>query len=118
MHPEQLANPPSLPAPVRDGDHPAAPHRAQADDRDGVLAGCPCGVREISPNTNHNDGPPPHAYRLALGLADDTDRILGAGLGVKGYRALYRYALRRGRKALDGLLSAVADRAKGVSRGS
>ena len=40
--------------------------------------------------------------------------LVGAGLGVKGYRALYRYALRRGRKALEGLIGAVAVRAKGV----
>ncbi len=44
--------------------------------------------------------------------------LLGAGLGVKGYRALYRYALRRGRKALEGLTGAVAVRAKGVWRSS
>lgn len=44
--------------------------------------------------------------------------LLGAGLGVKGYRALYRYALRRGRKALEGLIGAVAVRTKGVWRGS
>jgi hypothetical protein len=39
--------------------------------------------------------------------------LLGGALGVKGYRALYRYALRRGKKALDGLIGAVAVRAKG-----
>ncbi len=44
--------------------------------------------------------------------------LVGAGLGVKGYRALYRYALRRGGKALEGLLGAVAVRAKGVWGGS
>ena len=44
--------------------------------------------------------------------------LVGAGLGVKGYRALYHYALRRGRKALEGLGGAVAVRAKGVWGGS
>ncbi len=44
--------------------------------------------------------------------------LVGAGLGVKGYRALYRYALRRGGKALQGLVGAVAVRAKGVWGGS
>ena len=39
--------------------------------------------------------------------------VAGAGLGAKGYRALYRYAIRRGRRALDGLLGAVAGRAEG-----
>jgi len=37
----------------------------------------------------------------------------GGGLGVKGYRAMYRYAMRRGERALDGLLGAVASRAEG-----
>ena len=37
----------------------------------------------------------------------------GGGLGVKGYRAFYRYAMRRGQRALDGLLGAVAGRAEG-----
>ena len=37
----------------------------------------------------------------------------GGGLGVKGYRAMYRYAMRRGQRALDGLLGAVASRAEG-----
>ena len=36
----------------------------------------------------------------------------GGGLGVKGYRAMYRYAMRRGQRALDGLLGAVASRAE------
>ncbi|TDJ53062.1 MAG: hypothetical protein E2O47_08445 [Gemmatimonadetes bacterium] len=44
--------------------------------------------------------------------------LVGAGLGVKGYRALYRYAIRRGQKALEGLIGAVAVRAKGVWQGS
>jgi hypothetical protein len=44
--------------------------------------------------------------------------LVGAGLGLKGYRALYRYALRRGGKALEGLVGAVAVRAKGVWGGS
>lgn len=44
--------------------------------------------------------------------------LVGAGLGVKGYRALYRYALGRGRKALEGLVGAVAVRAKGIWRGN
>ncbi|HAB30663.1 MAG TPA: hypothetical protein DCE19_08080 [Gemmatimonadetes bacterium] len=37
----------------------------------------------------------------------------GGGLGVKGYRARYRHAMRRGQRALDGLLGAVAGRAEG-----
>lgn len=37
----------------------------------------------------------------------------GGVLGVKGYRAVYRYAMRRGHRALDGLLGAVASRAEG-----
>jgi len=44
--------------------------------------------------------------------------LVGAGLGLKGYRVLYRYALRRGGKALEGLIGAVAVRAKGVWGGS
>ncbi len=44
--------------------------------------------------------------------------LVGAGLGVKGYRALYRYAMRGGRKALEGLIGAVAVRARGVWQGS
>ena len=43
--------------------------------------------------------------------------LIGAGLGLKGYRALYRYALRGGRKALEGLIGAVAVRTKGVWKG-
>ncbi len=39
--------------------------------------------------------------------------LVGGGLGLKGYRALYRYSMRRGRKALAGLLGAVAGRAQG-----
>ena len=39
---------------------------------------------------------------------------LGAGLGVKGIRALYHFSMRRGTKALEGLLGAVAARAKGT----
>ncbi len=37
----------------------------------------------------------------------------GGGLGLKVYRAAYRYAMRRGERALDGLLGAVASRAEG-----
>ncbi len=44
--------------------------------------------------------------------------LIGGGLGVKGYRALYRYAMRMGRKALEGLIGAVAVRTKGVWKGS
>ena len=40
--------------------------------------------------------------------------FLGGGLGVKGYRAVYGYCMRRGRKALEGLAGAVAVRAQGV----
>jgi len=35
---------------------------------------------------------------------------------MKGYRALYRYAMRRGVRALDGLLGALASRAEGGLR--
>ncbi len=37
----------------------------------------------------------------------------GASLGMMGYRAIYRYAMRRGVRALDGLLGALASRAEG-----
>ena len=37
----------------------------------------------------------------------------GGALGVTGYRAAYRSAMRRGQRALDGLLGAVASRAEG-----
>ncbi len=43
--------------------------------------------------------------------------LLGAGLGVKGFRALYSSSMRRARKELDGLLGAVTARATGVWRG-
>jgi hypothetical protein len=36
----------------------------------------------------------------------------GASLGLMGYRAAYRYAIRRGVRALEGLLGAVASRAE------
>ncbi len=42
--------------------------------------------------------------------------LLGAGLGVKGFRAVYDYAMRRARRALEGLVGAVAARAHGVWR--
>ncbi len=40
--------------------------------------------------------------------------LLGAGLGVKGFRALYHFSMRRATKALEGLVGAVAARAKGI----
>ena len=40
--------------------------------------------------------------------------FLGAGLGLTGYRSVYGYCMRRGRKALEGLAGAVAVRAQGV----
>ena len=43
--------------------------------------------------------------------------LLGVGLGVKGFRALYSYAMRKALRALEGLVGAVAVRAKGVWRG-
>ncbi len=61
------------------------------------------------------------ALGVAAGLAlvvPAVGVLVGGGLGVKGYRALYRYALRGGRKALEGLVGAVAVRAKGVWQGS
>ncbi len=39
--------------------------------------------------------------------------VVGGGLGVKGYRALYAYGVRRARRSLEGLLGAVAGRAQG-----
>ncbi len=39
---------------------------------------------------------------------------LGAGLGVKGFRALYHFSMRRATRALNGLVGAVAARAKGT----
>ena len=58
---------------------------------------------------------------IALGLVGAVVPIaafggvfLGGGLGVKGYRAIYAYCMRRGRKALEGLAGAVAVRAQGV----
>ena len=43
--------------------------------------------------------------------------LVGGGLGLKGYRAVYAYSMRRGRKALEGLVGAVAVRAQGVWQG-
>jgi len=48
---------------------------------------------------------------IAAGL---TGLTIGASLGVKGFRALYAFALRRARKSLDGMVGAVAARTKGV----
>ena len=42
---------------------------------------------------------------------------LGAGLGVKGYRALYHSSMRKATGALDGLLGAVAARSQGLWQG-
>ena len=53
------------------------------------------------------------ALPVAAVLAAIGGAVAGGGLGVKGYRALYRYGSGRGRKALDGLLGAVAGRAEG-----
>jgi len=46
-----------------------------------------------------------------LGAAVGT--VAGGGLGVKAYRASYRYGTRRAGRALDGLLGALAGRAEG-----
>jgi hypothetical protein len=43
--------------------------------------------------------------------------LLGAGMGVKGYRAVYNLAMRRAKKALEGLGGAVAVRTKGIWQG-
>jgi hypothetical protein len=43
--------------------------------------------------------------------------LTGGGLGVKGYRAVYHYCMRRGTAALEGLAGAVALRATGVWNG-
>ena len=40
--------------------------------------------------------------------------LLGGGLGMKGYRAVYAYCMRRGQKALEGIIGAVAVRSRGV----
>ena len=40
--------------------------------------------------------------------------LLGGGLGMKGYRAVYAYCMRRGQKALEGIIGAVAVRTRGV----
>ncbi len=39
--------------------------------------------------------------------------LVGGGLGVKGYRALYSWGIGRGRRGLEGLLGAIAGRAQG-----
>ena len=39
--------------------------------------------------------------------------LVGGGLGVKGYRALYRVGIQRAKKALEGLLGALAGHAEG-----
>jgi len=57
------------------------------------------------------------ALGLAIGLGPVgavVGVVLGAGLGIKGFRALYSASMRRSRKALEGLVGAVAVRAKGV----
>lgn len=57
---------------------------------------------------------------VALGLAvlvPIGGFLVGGGLSLKGYRALYRYALRQGRKSLEGLVGAVAVRTRGVWKG-
>lgn len=40
--------------------------------------------------------------------------LLGVGVGVKGFRALYGLAMRRARRAIEGLVGAVAVRATGI----
>lgn len=40
--------------------------------------------------------------------------IAGATLGLKGIRRVYRFAVRRAREALEGMLGAVASRAEGI----
>jgi len=49
---------------------------------------------------------------IAAGLAV-AGLLGGGGAGTVGFRAMYRYSLRLGEKALEGLLSAVAVRAQG-----
>ena len=39
--------------------------------------------------------------------------LAGGALGVRGYRAVYRYGIERGKKALEGLLGALAGHAEG-----
>ena len=39
--------------------------------------------------------------------------LLGAGAGLIGFRAVYRFAIRRARRAIEGMVGAVAARAKG-----
>ncbi len=57
----------------------------------------------------------------ALGLATGVAPVAalagglgGAALGIKGFRGIYRFAVRRARAALEGLLGAVAARAEGA----
>jgi len=57
------------------------------------------------------------ALGLATGIAPVVavgGVLVGGGLGVKGFRALYHLAMRRAKKALEGLVGAVAARAQGV----
>lgn len=96
-----------------------------------------CEMTVHSPLTSHNiglvlgmlatalTGGAGFGVGIALGLAIGIGPVaavggvlLGGGLGLKGYRALYAFAVRRGRKALEGLIGAVAARATGVWRGS
>ena len=61
------------------------------------------------------------ALGLAIGIGPVTavgGVLVGGGLGVKGYRAVYGYCMRRGRRAIEGLIGAVAVRAQGVWQGS
>ena len=57
------------------------------------------------------------ALGLAAGIAPVagvSGGLLGTALGVKGFRGVYRFAVRRARGALDGLIGAVAARAEGA----
>ncbi len=61
----------------------------------------------------------------ALGLASGIVPVIaiggvvaGGGLGVKGFRALYHYSVHKARKAIEGLVGAVATRAQGGWQGS
>ena len=50
---------------------------------------------------------------VGLGLMAATGAGLGSAGGLKGFRALHRYGRRRGMKALNGLLAAIAAKAEG-----
>lgn len=96
----------------------------------GTEAACELTVR--SPVTSHNLGLGVGVVATALGAAAVGaiglatglgpivivgGGVVGAGLGVRGFRGLYGYAMRRARRALEGLVGAVATRVTGTWHG-